>query len=159
VSFSSRRDKVPPSLRPETLTQAAAAVTAWHAASDSPCNWECSRIVVPASEYKPGQPLDVPPLRNRWGEANDVGLRLGLVVGVGGVVPVGQQLPVKQYIRNDGTKALTFSPTQIFNEGRGGDSSARPMGRNFLTRRATPGRDFPSRETAPGYYIALGPAP
>lgn len=153
--------KVPAITSLGTLTEAATAVTAWYAASDDRSRWECSRIVVPEREYKTGQPLDAAAEKIVWGEANDAGLRLGL----GGLeprasFPVGQQLPVKQYIRNDSTKAITFSPTQIFNEGLGGELVRKADGKKFPHKKGYPWQGFFHRlRLAPGHYIALGSGP
>jgi hypothetical protein len=67
--------KAPAITSPGTLTQAAAAVTAWHGASDVRALWECSRVLVPEGEYKNGQPLDAAAEKIGWGEVNGVGLR------------------------------------------------------------------------------------
>jgi beta-lactamase regulating signal transducer with metallopeptidase domain len=153
--------KVPVITSPETLTQAAAAVTAWYAASDDRARWEFSRVVVPDNEYKAGQPLDVAADKIVWGEANDVGLRLGLGgLEPGASFPVGQQLPVKQYIRNDSTKTITFSPTQIFNEGVGGELVRTADGKKFPHKKGYPWQGFFHRvRLAPSHYIELGSGP
>lgn len=103
---------------PELLTKESAKVAAWLAAADEEQKWECTRVKVPDSEYYKGKPVDPADKSIIWGEANDAGLRLG----IGGLaqkaeIPAGQNLPVKQYIRNDGPKTLRLSPTGCFNEG------------------------------------------
>jgi hypothetical protein len=153
--------KVPAITSPATLTPAAAAVTTWYTASDDRALWECSRVVVPEGEYKTGQPLDAAAEKIVWGEANEAGLRLGLGgLEPGASFPVGQHLPVKQYIRNDSTKALTFSPTQIFNEGVGGELVRTADGKKFMHRKGYPWQSFFDRvRLAPGHYIALESGP
>lgn len=153
--------EVPEITSPGTLTQAAAAVTAWYAASDDRARWESSRIVVSDSEYKTGQPLDAAADKIVWGEANDVGLRLGLGgLEAGASYPVGQLLPVTQFIRNDSTQTIAFSPTQIFNEGVGGELVRKADGKKFAHKKGYPWQGFFHRvRLAPGHYIALGSGP
>lgn len=153
--------KVPVISSPETLTQAAESVTEWYAQADDRALWECSRVIVPESEVKVGQPLDAAAETIVWGEPNDVGLRLGLGgLEPGAAVPVGQQLPIKQYIRNDGAEPLTFSPTQIFNEGVDGELVRASDGAKIPHRKGYRWQSFFERvRLAPGHYIALGSAP
>jgi beta-lactamase regulating signal transducer with metallopeptidase domain len=153
--------KVPAIDSPAALTEAAAAVTAWYASCDDRARWESSRVVVPESEYKGGKPLDAGADKIVWGEANDAGLRLG----IGGLEPgvayaVGQQLPVKQYIRNDSGSVVAFSPTQIFNEGVGGELVRKADGKKFPHQRGYPGQGFFDRvRLAAGHYIEIGSGP
>ena len=102
---------------PEILTATVAKATAWLANADDKARWEQTRIVEADGEYKPGQALKDDD-QILWGEPNEVGLRLGL----GGVkanqpCPLGRPLPLKQYLRNDGSETLKFSTTGIFGEG------------------------------------------
>ena len=153
--------KVPAIDSPAALTAAAAAVTAWYASCDDRARWESSRVVVPESEFKSGKPLDAAADKIVWGEASDAGLRLGLGgLDSGGAYPVGQSLPVKQYIRNDSGKTIGFSPTQIFNEGVGGELVRKADGKKFPHQRGYPGQGFFDRvRLAPGHYIELGSGP
>ena len=146
---------------PESLTQAAERVAAWYAGADDRALWECSRVIVPEGEIKPGQPLDAAAEKIVWGEANDVGLRLGLGgLEPGAAVPVGQQLPIKQFIRNDGTTTLTLSPTHIFNEGVDGELIRTSDGTKFPHRKGYRWQRFFHRvRLAPGHYIALESGP
>lgn len=153
--------KVPPISSPETLAQAAEIVSTWYAQADDRSLWERSRVIVPESEIKPGHPLDAAAEKIVWGEANDVGLRLGLGgLEPGAAVPVGQPLPLRQYIRNDGTSTLTFSPTHIFNEGVDGELIRTSDGTRIPHRKGYRWQSFFSRvKLAPGHYVALDSGP
>ena len=153
--------KVPSIDSPAALTQAAAAVTAWYASCDDRARWESSRVVVPESEFKSGKPLDAGADKIVWGEVNDAGLRLGIGGLEPGVAyPVGQALPVKQYIRNDSGNTMAFSPTQIFNEGVDGELVRKADGKKFPHQRGYPWQGFFDRvRLAAGHYIELGSGP
>ncbi len=153
--------EVPIVSSPATLTQAGTAVEAWYAGVDDRALWERSRVIVPEADYKPGQPLDAAAEKIVWSEPNEAGLRLGLgglERGVG--YPIGQALPVKQYIRNDGREAITLSPTQVFNEGVDGELIRTADGRKFPHRKGYRWNiGFTRVRLAPGHYYALGSGP
>ncbi|MEM7013017.1 MAG: M56 family metallopeptidase, partial [Verrucomicrobiota bacterium] len=101
---------------PEVLTATVAKATAWLAAADGEARWEQTRVNADG-EYKPGQPLS-DDFDILWGEPNEIGLRLGLGgVKEGQACPLGRALPLKQYLRNDGSETVRFSTTGYFGEG------------------------------------------
>lgn len=111
-----------PITAPEILTRESAKVAAWLQTSDARQRWEYTRVKITDREYASGKPIAQADAAIVWSEPNEVGLRLGL----GGLpqnaaVPVGQDLPVTQHIRNDGRETLRFSATGSFNEGVNGD--------------------------------------
>ncbi|MGI9241002.1 MAG: hypothetical protein ACR2RV_09375, partial [Verrucomicrobiales bacterium] len=145
----------------EDLTRAAASVSAWYSASDDRALWERSRAIVGGRAVKSGKALDAGAEGIVWGEPNEVGLRLGLGgLPAGAAVPIGQSLPVKQFIRNDGTETLRFSPTQVFNEGvdgelvRIGDGKKIPHQKGYRWQIS-----FSRVRLAPGEYIELETGP
>jgi hypothetical protein len=100
----------------ELLTASVATATAWLSTADDKARWEQTRILEAESVYKPGKPLKEDD-SIIWGEANEVGLRLGFSgVKSHQSFPVGRPLPLKHYLRNDGDATLKFSTGEIFGE-------------------------------------------
>ncbi len=149
-----------PITSPELLTESATQVVQWLAAADDVQQYEYTREQVPETDYKPGKPLAQANHSIIWGEPNEVGLRLG----VGGLetnaeIAVGQLLPIKQFIRNDGPATLRLSATGIFNEGTDGTLTDKG-GISTPLKRGYPAQMFFSRvKLAPGEFVELGSAP
>ncbi|MFN0127532.1 MAG: M56 family metallopeptidase [Verrucomicrobiales bacterium] len=154
--------EIPADSTKETLAATLEKAAAWYDKADDRTRWEQTRVALDDGEYGvSGQPLDAAAEKILWGEANEIGLRLGLGgMEPGTSVPVGQQLPLKQYLRNDGKETLRLSPTGIFNEGIGGELKRISDGKTFAHQKGYPWPiGFVWTRLAPGHYIQLGTGP
>ncbi len=147
----------------EQFKAATEKATAWWTAADEKAKWEQTRVIVPTSEYermtsfkKPRLPMD----QIVWGEPNEAGLRLGIGgLKPGSEIPVGHELSVIQFVRNDGKTAVPFSPTGCFNEGIEGELIDEKGGKAPLKSGYPWPIGFDRRELAPGAYTELESQP
>lgn len=149
--------KVPVPFTPALLTVAAAQISAWYVSCDDRALWERTRVIVAEKERRNGIPLDAAAEKIIWSKPNEDGLRLGLG-GLDGesAFPVGQTLPITQYIRNDGPVARDLSPTGIFNEGVDGKLIRTRDGRVFPHQKGYRWQmSFDRVRLTPGQYIEL----
>jgi beta-lactamase regulating signal transducer with metallopeptidase domain len=152
--------KLEPITSPELLTRESTKVAEWLAAADPKLLWEYTREKVPDKNYTTGKPVAEANPAILWGEPNDVGLRLG----VGGLaqkaeIPVGQDLPIKQYIRNDGRETLRLSATGSFNEGIEAELNNAAGGKTAM-KNGYRSQMFSIRaQLAPGEFVELHSSP